>query len=82
MGFLVWCSSGTQLRLAPPQDILRGEQMLLHHPWRAAAQEQVCSPQQGGRQAEGCGGLGKWKRTHLSRGAPARKERTGEGGHM
>lgn len=32
MGFLVWCSFGTHLTVVPLQDILRGHQMLIHHP--------------------------------------------------
>lgn len=47
--------------LAPPQDILRGEQMLFHHALENCSPELVCNPQQDGREAEGPEGVGKWK---------------------
>lgn len=82
MGFLIWCSSGTQLTLALLQDILRGEQ-----PWRSAAQEQVCNPQQDGRQEEGCGVWASGRstismRTYQSQVAPASKTEDGGRGHL
>lgn len=76
--FLVCCSSGSGLRLAPPHDILRVEQML------STAQEQ--ETRMGDKQSD----LGFWgngrrnssMKHPKAKGLQTAKQKVGEGGHL
>lgn len=70
MGFLVWCSSGMRLTLAPLQDILRGQQMLFHRPLESCSPGAGLQSPAGWEARGGTWGPGKWKEDHQHEDAP------------